>query len=210
MLLNAAKCQVYSFYRFWVVKGKPTAGKITSPPRLGLKKELINNENTINNLSIILKNITTDTYNVFPLNKESSNEPILENNTDHTDSKNEIVYELQDVEVEHLQRRYQHFIMSRPISWNRPLEITNAARSLMLTKGKKLLNLTFKTRINGCVRYIFASLFFKSKRKHLWNLEKWFLLHFKISFCFEKIKISFEKIKFYNFRYSNFMTSSNA
>ena len=106
MLLNAAKCQVYSFYRFWVVKGKPTGGKITSPPRLGLKKELTNNENTINNLSIILKNITTDTYNVFPLNKESSNEPILENNTDHTDSKNEIVYELQDVEVEHLQRRY--------------------------------------------------------------------------------------------------------
>ena len=26
MLLNAAKCQGYSFYRFWVNKGKPTAG----------------------------------------------------------------------------------------------------------------------------------------------------------------------------------------
>ena len=24
MLLNAAKCQGYSFYRFWVIKGKPT------------------------------------------------------------------------------------------------------------------------------------------------------------------------------------------
>ena len=38
MLLNAAKCQGYSFYRFWVIKGKPTGGsKITlPPPRLGL------------------------------------------------------------------------------------------------------------------------------------------------------------------------------
>ena len=24
-LLNAAKCQVYSFYWFWIIKGKPTA-----------------------------------------------------------------------------------------------------------------------------------------------------------------------------------------
>ena len=33
------------------------------------------------------------------------------------------------------------------------------------------------------VRYIFASLFFQSKRKHLENLEKCFLFHFKSSFC---------------------------
>ena len=26
MLLNAAKCQGYSFYRFWVIKRKPTGG----------------------------------------------------------------------------------------------------------------------------------------------------------------------------------------
>ena len=33
MLLNAAKWQRYSFYRFWVIKGKPTAeGKITPLP----------------------------------------------------------------------------------------------------------------------------------------------------------------------------------
>ena len=31
MLLNAAECQGYSFYPFWVIKGKPTP-----PPRLGL------------------------------------------------------------------------------------------------------------------------------------------------------------------------------
>ena len=46
MLLNAAKCQGYSFYRFWVMKRKPTGGgggKIPPPPpphththRLGL------------------------------------------------------------------------------------------------------------------------------------------------------------------------------
>ena len=28
MLLNAAKCQGYSFYRFWVIKGKPTGDVI--------------------------------------------------------------------------------------------------------------------------------------------------------------------------------------
>ena len=40
MLLNAAKLQGYSFYRFWVIKGKPTQGGglnyPPSPPRLGL------------------------------------------------------------------------------------------------------------------------------------------------------------------------------
>ena len=38
ILLNAAECQGYSFYRFWVIKGKPTEseGKITRPPRLEL------------------------------------------------------------------------------------------------------------------------------------------------------------------------------
>ena len=27
MLLNALKCQGYGFYRFWVIKGKPTGGR---------------------------------------------------------------------------------------------------------------------------------------------------------------------------------------
>ena len=31
ILLNAAKCQGCSFYYFWVIKGKPTGGKITPP-----------------------------------------------------------------------------------------------------------------------------------------------------------------------------------
>ena len=32
MLLNAAKFQGYSFYRFWVIQGKSAVGKITSSP----------------------------------------------------------------------------------------------------------------------------------------------------------------------------------
>ena len=37
MLLNAAKCQGYSFYRFWVIKGKPTGGELhlhIPPPQI--------------------------------------------------------------------------------------------------------------------------------------------------------------------------------
>ena len=34
MLLNAAKFQGYSFYRLWVIKGKPTGGKLLPPPSL--------------------------------------------------------------------------------------------------------------------------------------------------------------------------------
>ena len=39
MLLNAAKCQGYNFYCFWVIKGRPTergGSKTTSQPRLML------------------------------------------------------------------------------------------------------------------------------------------------------------------------------
>ena len=34
----------------------------------------------------------------------------------------------------------------------------------------------------GCVRYIIPSLFFMSKKEHLWNKEKYFLFHFESSF----------------------------
>ena len=111
-----------------------------------LKKELINKENTINNMSIILKKITSNTYNVSPSNKESGNELILENNTDHIDSKNEIAHELLDVDFEHLQRRTSTYLISRSINQNKQLAMTNAAMGLMLPKGIKLLNLTFKTK----------------------------------------------------------------
>ena len=35
----------------------------------------------------------------------------------------------------------------------------------------------------GCVHYIFASLFFMSKREHLWNKEECFLSHLESPFC---------------------------
>ena len=40
-LLNAAKCQGYSYYGFWVIKEKLTGGKIIPTPRLGLNSFLI-------------------------------------------------------------------------------------------------------------------------------------------------------------------------
>ena len=31
MLLDAEKCEGYSFYHFWVINRKPTGGKTTAP-----------------------------------------------------------------------------------------------------------------------------------------------------------------------------------
>ena len=36
--------------------------------------------------------------------------------------------------------------------------------------------------LKGCVHYIFASLFFMSKREHLWNKEECFSFHQESSF----------------------------
>ena len=36
IFLNAAKCQGYGFYSFWVIKEKPTGGDYSPPSRLGL------------------------------------------------------------------------------------------------------------------------------------------------------------------------------
>ena len=48
-LTNAAKCQGYNFYCFWVIKGKSTGGKITPQPRLIEKIARI-----VNNFILIL------------------------------------------------------------------------------------------------------------------------------------------------------------
>ena len=42
ILLKAPKCQGYSFYRFWVINGKPTGSvKLPPPPtHIRVKKEL--------------------------------------------------------------------------------------------------------------------------------------------------------------------------
>ena len=44
MLPNAAKCQGYSFYRLWVIKGKPTdggRGKIMPPLAPSIRVKLL-------------------------------------------------------------------------------------------------------------------------------------------------------------------------
>ena len=48
MLLNVAKFQGYSFYRFWVIKGKPTGGiKLPPPLRLVLSTNPLKWSNTL-------------------------------------------------------------------------------------------------------------------------------------------------------------------
>ena len=92
-----------------------------------------------------MKNISSDTYNASPLSKESSNEPIFGNYTDHIDSENEIVQKLLDMEVEHLQQRYQHLLDQSP---NQPEQIisNNQCSIHLLLKGMKLLSVTSKTK----------------------------------------------------------------
>ena len=70
-----------------------------------------------------------------------------------------------------------------------------------ILSGQKVLQ-EINGKCKSCVCYIFASLFFKSKKEHLWKLEKHFLFHFKTLFVLGKIR-------FLYCRHSNFMTSSN-
>ena len=100
-----------------------------------LTKELINKENTINNLSIILKKITPNTCNASSSNKECGNELILESNADHIDSKNEMSNLKTYIDFT------STYLVSHPIHQSRQL----AAMGLTLPKGIKLLNITFKT-----------------------------------------------------------------
>ena len=57
--------------------------------------------------------------------------------------------------------------------------------------------LCWKCDLKSCVRYIFASLFFKSKRERLWNLEKCVLFHLKISFRSRENQI----VEFYIYKF---------
>ena len=51
-----------------------------------------------------------------------------------------------------------------------------------------LFNVNIDKLLKGCVHYIFASLFCKSKTEHLWNKEKYFLFSSKALFVLEIIK----------------------
>ena len=57
--------------------------------------------------------------------------------------------------------------------------LTSVLTSLVLNLLHELQN---DLKLKGCVRYICAGLFFKSKQKHLSNQEKCVLFHFKSSF----------------------------
>ena len=103
------------------------------------KNEMIDKENAIKNLSVIFKKLTSNTYNVSPSNKESGNELILENNTDHIDSKNEIVHELLDVKFEHLKRRYQHLLYQSPNQPKETISNDQCSNGSNVTKGFKFI-----------------------------------------------------------------------
>ena len=61
-----------------------------------------------------------------------------------------------------------------------------------------MLHCTIKCK-KGCVRYIFASLFFKSKLGHLSNREGCFLFQFKSSFRSQENQIlEFYILKFHD------------
>ena len=86
-----------------------------------------------------MKKITSNTYNISPSNRESCNELILENNTDHIDSKNEIVHELLDVKFEHLQRRYQHLLDQSPNQPEQTISNDQCSNGSNVTKGYKVI-----------------------------------------------------------------------
>ena len=49
--------------------------------------------------------------------------------------------------------------------------------------AQEMFQTKVQTNFKGCVCYIFANLFFMSKREHLWNKEECFLFHLESSFC---------------------------
>ena len=78
-------------------------------------------------------------HNISPSNKESGNEMILEDNNDHTDSKNEIVHELLDVEFEHLLRRYQHLFYLPPNQPQQTISNDQCSNGSNVSKGYKVI-----------------------------------------------------------------------
>ena len=48
--------------------------------------------------------------------------------------------------------------------------------------SESLIDHFWKLIVKGCVHYIFASLFCKSKSEHSWSKEKCFLFHYECSF----------------------------
>ena len=89
------------------------------------------------------------------------------------------------------QNQFQDFPHNRV--WTNSTSITNNIyKSLFVPIQKQKV---FK----GCVHCIFTRLILKSKREHLWNLEKCFLFHFKSSFhSRENQSLEFKIFKFHD------------
>ena len=64
----------------------------------------------------------------------------------------------------------------------RYMKMSNLSKSPSLAVFFHLENVLVSFK--GCVHYIFATLFCKSKGEHLWNKEKYVLLYFESSFRF--------------------------
>ena len=93
-----------------------------------------------------MKKITSNTYNVSPSNKESGNELILENNTDHIDSKNEIVHELLDVVFDLLQLRYQDLLDQSPDQSKQTISNEQCSNGSNVTKRYKVIESNIKNQ----------------------------------------------------------------
>ena len=92
MLLNAAKWQGYSFYRFWVINGKPTGGggEFFTPPHTQIRVKhgpILSNNNSYNILRLFTKCwfrqkrnkmvIINKKHGIYKLSQELPNDLIL-------------------------------------------------------------------------------------------------------------------------------------
>ena len=93
-----------------------------------------------------MKNIRSNTYKVSPLNKESGNEPILEDNIHHIDSENEIVHELLFVKFEHLQQHYQHLLNQSLNQSEQTISNDQCSNETNVTKGYKVIESNAKNQ----------------------------------------------------------------
>ena len=78
------------------------------------------------------------------MNKESDIELILEKNTDHIDSKNEIVRELLHVEFEHSQWHYQHLLDQSLNEPEQTISNDKCSNGSNVTKGYKVVESNIK------------------------------------------------------------------
>ena len=80
------------------------------------------------------------------MNKESGNEPILEDNIHHIDSENEIVHELLFVKFEHLQQHYQHLLNQSLNQSEQTISNDQCSNETNVTKGYKVIESNAKNQ----------------------------------------------------------------